>query len=332
MKLQIFKKGNFSKMYKNKKQIQAQVTPFKNGYFGKLYSLDYGLVEYHDIELIRRFLTKIIQKKGSVIKIVSLTRFVTKKSEHSRMGKGVGKFHKSYSFVQPGSVLFDVRFKDWSTVNRIIKSLHFLHKKTKFKCAFTAQMFLIDLKYKKITQRLTPKAILLGCVSGERQEAFEQKMFRLNKGRALLDDLIISARQLVDAGVPISQDGSKRTGFEALAIEAVTWQALLDVAPDLAIIDEKTRDQLGKDALYANYIERQQKDIEVLRRDEAQVIPPDFAFASIEGLSNELKTKLTASKPANIAQASRIDGMTPSALLLILSRLKSLGSRERAAG
>ena len=190
----------------------------------------------------------------------------------------------------------------------------------------------LSLRADNADQRLTPKAILLGCVSGERQEAFEQKMFRLNKGRALLDDLIISARQLVDAGVPISQDGSKRTGFEALAIEAVTWEALLDVAPDLAIIDEKTRDQLGKDALYANYIERQQKDIEVLRRDEAQVIPPDFAFGNIEGLSNELKTKLTASKPANIAQASRIDGMTPSALLLILSRLKSLGSRERAAG
>jgi tRNA uridine 5-carboxymethylaminomethyl modification enzyme len=190
----------------------------------------------------------------------------------------------------------------------------------------------LSLRADNADQRLTPKAILLGCVSDERQEAFEQKMFRLNKGRALLDGLIISARQLVDAGVPISQDGSKRTGFEALAIEAVTWEALLDVAPDLAIIDEKTRDQLGKDALYANYIERQQKDIEVLRRDEAQVIPPDFAFANIEGLSKELKTKLTASKPANIAQASRIDGMTPSALLLILSRLKSLGSRERAAG
>jgi tRNA uridine 5-carboxymethylaminomethyl modification enzyme len=137
---------------------------------------------------------------------------------------------------------------------------------------------------------------------------------------------------LIDAGVAISQDGSKRTAFEALAIEAVTWDALLQIAPELSEIDEKTRVQLGKDALYANYIERQKKDIEALRRDEAQVIPSNFDFSEIEGLSNELKLKLSRSQPANISQASRIDGMTPSALLLILSRIRSLTPRERAAG
>ena len=190
----------------------------------------------------------------------------------------------------------------------------------------------LSLRADNADQRLTSKAIELGCVGVERQSAFEEKLSLINKGRAKLDALSVSSRQLIDAGVAISQDGSKRTAFEALAIEAVTWDALLQIAPELSEIDEKTQDQLGKDALYANYIERQKKDIEALKRDEAQVIPSNFDFSEIEGLSNELKLKLSRSQPANIAQASRIDGMTPSALLLILSRIRSLTPRERAAG
>lgn len=190
----------------------------------------------------------------------------------------------------------------------------------------------LSLRADNADQRLTPKAIALGCVSKTRQDIFQEKMSWIQKGRAQLDSLVVSSRQLVDAGVPISQDGSKRSGFEALAIEAVNRESLISIEPSLGSIDVVIWDQLARDALYANYIDRQQKDIDVLRRDEAQIIPGDFDFFCIEGLSNELRSKLSHSRPANIAQASRIDGMTPSALLLILSRLRSMSSRERAAG
>ena len=190
----------------------------------------------------------------------------------------------------------------------------------------------LSLRADNADQRLTPKAIDLGCVSAERIAAFEQKLARLEQGRAQLDALMVTSRQLVEAGVPVSQDGAKRTGFEALAIEAVTWDTLLAIDPALAEIDSDIQEQLAKDALYANYIDRQKKDIEALRRDEAQVIPTGFEFASIEGLSNELKSKLDSVRPANLAQASRIDGMTPSALLLILSKLRSTPADKRVAG
>ncbi|OSQ49907.1 tRNA uridine 5-carboxymethylaminomethyl modification protein [Marivita geojedonensis] len=190
----------------------------------------------------------------------------------------------------------------------------------------------LSLRADNADQRLTPKAIELGCASQERIAAFEEKMRRLSRGRALLDEMSVTSKQLVEAGVSISQDGAKRTGFEALAIEAVTWDALDSLCAELEEIDPVTRSQLEKDALYANYIERQQKDIEALRRDEAQKIPAEFDFSSIEGLSNELKTKLSAAKPGNISQASRVDGMTPSALLLILSRLRTTSRQERATG
>ncbi len=190
----------------------------------------------------------------------------------------------------------------------------------------------LSLRADNADQRLTLKAIELGCVSEERQNAFQDKMTKISNGKNALDAASITSRQLIDAGVAISQDGSKRTGFEALAIEAVTWDSLIYVYPDLATIDVQTREQLSKDALYANYIERQQKDIDALRRDEAQVIPPEFDFSDIEGLSNELKSKLNSARPGNISQASRIDGMTPSGLLLILSKLRVVGSQKRVAG
>ena len=84
------------------------------------------------------------------------------------------------------------------------------------------------------------------------------------------------------------------------------------------------------DATYANYIARQERDVEMLRRDESQAIPPDFDFGIIQGLSNELKTKLAATRPQDLAQAARIDGMTPAGLTLILARLRH-DRRSRSA-
>ena len=89
-------------------------------------------------------------------------------------------------------------------------------------------------------------------------------------------------------------------------------------------LDAETRSQIERDAIYANYIHRQEQDVDALKRDEAHVIPVDFRFDLVDGLSNELKQKLCASRPANIAQANRIDGMTPAALALILSRIRKI--------
>ena len=83
--------------------------------------------------------------------------------------------------------------------------------------------------------------------------------------------------------------------------------------------------------MYSNYIDRQSKDIEAIKRDEAIKIPYNFDYEPMSGLSNELKDKLIVQKPKNIAQASRIEGMTPAALFLILSKVKQ-GQYQIKAG
>jgi tRNA uridine 5-carboxymethylaminomethyl modification enzyme len=80
--------------------------------------------------------------------------------------------------------------------------------------------------------------------------------------------------------------------------------------------------RLDADAKYHVYVERQKKDIERQRADERLEIPVDFDFNNISGLSNELKTKFARSRPATVGHASRLEGVTPAALLLLAAYAK----------
>ncbi len=190
--------------------------------------------------------------------------------------------------------------------------------------------FRLSLRADNADQRLTGLGVRLGCVGQERQVMFEDKMAQLDEARARLDATIFSSRQLADIGLHVNQDGSKRTGFQILAFPDVDFWHLTQLDPDLANINVDIADQISKDALYANYIARQDRDIALVRRDESHVIPADFEYSQLGGLSNELKAKLSQVRPSNLAQAARIDGMTPAALTLLLTRLRS-GAKARRA-
>jgi tRNA uridine 5-carboxymethylaminomethyl modification enzyme len=88
-------------------------------------------------------------------------------------------------------------------------------------------------------------------------------------------------------------------------------------------------DQVTIDAQYAVYLDRQQADIQAMRRDEARDIPEWLDYAVLPGLSAELKQKLATQRPATIAQAQAIDGVTPAAITLILSVIRR-GSMRKA--
>lgn len=191
--------------------------------------------------------------------------------------------------------------------------------------------FRLSLRADNADQRLTAKGITIGCVGEARKTAFSAKMDRLTYGRALLQKQNFTPNQLADLGLKVRQDGSRRTGYQLLAFPDVDFNKILPLDPDFDQIDPETREQLEKDATYANYIDRQSRDVEMMRRDEAHEIPADFDYENVKSLSNEMKFKLTATRPANLAQAGRIDGMTPAALTLILSHLKAQAkARARA--
>ncbi|EEB85922.1 tRNA uridine-5-carboxymethylaminomethyl(34) synthesis enzyme MnmG [Roseobacter sp. GAI101] len=190
--------------------------------------------------------------------------------------------------------------------------------------------FRLSLRADNADQRLTPLAIELGCTTTTRAEVFSEKMKRLKEATDLLQSDKFSPKVIEESGIKINQDGSKRTGFQLLSFPDVKFEDLIPLDPRLEAVDEETRRQVERDALYANYIARQQRDIDVLQKDEAHLIPDGFDYAPIDGLSNELKSKLIRVRPTNLAQAARIDGMTPSALTLLLSHLKR-DARKKSA-
>lgn len=190
--------------------------------------------------------------------------------------------------------------------------------------------FRLSLRADNADQRLTPLGIAFGCVGDRRRSVFEDKMTRLTAAQGRIEQQSYTPRQLADIGLKVNQDGTRRTGFQLLAFPDIGFDQLIALDGSLADIDDESRRQLEKDALYANYIERQKRDVEMMKRDESQEIPGNFDFGAIDGLSNELKLKLTAARPANLAQAGRIDGMTPAALTLLLARLR-MEKREKSA-
>lgn len=190
--------------------------------------------------------------------------------------------------------------------------------------------FRLSLRADNADQRLTQKGIDAGCVGAARQVAFQDKMERLAAGKERLQGVSFTPRALAEIGMTVNQDGARRSMFQLLAYPDVDFATLSKLDPSVLEIDPEIQDQLAKDALYANYIDRQQRDVDAMKRDEGHSIPDSFKYDRIEGLSNELKKKLSATRPSNLAQAGRVEGMTPAALTLLLAKLRQ-EKRERSA-
>ena len=182
----------------------------------------------------------------------------------------------------------------------------------------------LSLRADNADQRLTEFGVSVGCVSDHRREHYEKKLEMVEKGRKILSDHRFTPKQVQAAGIRINQDGTKRTAFQLLAFPDVKFSDVAELDPRLSDIPVEVQQQISRDALYATYIDRQKRDVEKMRRDEKHIIPTDFDYAAISGLSNELSSKLVLTRPSDLAQAARIEGMTPAALALILGRIRYL--------
>jgi tRNA uridine 5-carboxymethylaminomethyl modification enzyme len=190
--------------------------------------------------------------------------------------------------------------------------------------------FRLRLRADNADQRLMPLGEQLGCIGPARRAAFAARAKALAEGRALLEGLSLTPNEAARHGLEVNRDGKRRTAFELLSHAAFGLDRLAAVWPQIGLLARPIAEQLAVDARYAPYVERQAEDVTGLRRDEAVAIPTGFAFRGLPGLSTELQQKLERQRPATLAQAGRIDGMTPAALLLLLAHVRK-APRQRSA-
>ena len=188
--------------------------------------------------------------------------------------------------------------------------------------------FRLSLRADNADQRLTPIGMEIGCVGEERRVAFSSKLDLLEGGRGALENAIISAREANARGIKIAKDGPSRSAYSLLSFADVDFADIVGIFPELSEIREDIRTQLKRDALYAQYIKRQERDVRNLQRDEAHQIPPAFDYRKVVGLSNEVRAKLMAVRPETLGQAGRIEGVTPAATTLILAKLRQAESKS----
>ena len=182
--------------------------------------------------------------------------------------------------------------------------------------------FRLTLRADNADQRLTPVAVALGCVSPMRAAQFSDKSELIGRGRQALEAKTFTPNAILGLGIKISQDGVRRSAFSLLSFPDASLDLIAAHCSEFAGLDQDIKVQIWSDALYAQYSQRQLDDVNALKRDESHVIPSFFDYHDLPGLSSELKAKLIKVRPQNLMQAGKIEGMTPAALTLILSRLK----------
>ncbi|MBT3069419.1 tRNA uridine-5-carboxymethylaminomethyl(34) synthesis enzyme MnmG [Rhodomicrobium sp. Az07] len=180
----------------------------------------------------------------------------------------------------------------------------------------------LRLRADNADERLTPLGARIGCVGSVREAAYAAKADALGSARRLLEMLTLTPDEAARHGIALNRDGRRRSAFDLLALPGQTVAALARVWPELGDMPRGTVERLEVDARYAVYLDRQEASVVAFRKDEAVAIPPALDFAAIQGLSNEVRQKLDRHRPATLAQAARIDGMTPAALMVLLAHIR----------
>ncbi|MGQ0674197.1 MAG: tRNA uridine-5-carboxymethylaminomethyl(34) synthesis enzyme MnmG [Hyphomicrobium sp.] len=190
--------------------------------------------------------------------------------------------------------------------------------------------FRLKLRADNADQRLTPLGDRLGCIGPDRRRAYAEKSSALASGMAQLEALTLTPNEAARYGLEINRDGRRRSAFDLLALPGVDLRRLAGIWPELASLTPSIAAQIEVDARYASYVRRQDADVEAMRKDESIAIPAGFDFATVPSLSTEVRQKLDRHRPATLAQAARIDGMTPAALTLVLAMLRKAPARKSA--
>ena len=180
----------------------------------------------------------------------------------------------------------------------------------------------LQLRADNADQRLTETGIAIGCIGAERARLHREKLSALKDARDFVKSVSLTPKEAERHGLSLNKDGQRRTAFELLSYPYVTASDLVKIWPRFGEFAPNIAEQIEIDAKYDVYLSRQAADIAAYRRDESFELPDNFDFAALPGLSNEMKQKLQTHRPRTIGHASRIDGVTPAALTLLVAHVR----------
>ena len=193
----------------------------------------------------------------------------------------------------------------------------------------------LTLRADNADDRLTRWGAAQGVVGGPRLQAFEERSAAIDAARALAEGLRITPSAANRLGLKLNQDGQWRSAFDLLGHAGATRETVLGLWPELAGVPGFALERLEAESLYRGYAVRQEAEIASYRKEQAIRLPSNLPYETMPSLSRELRDKLAALRPATLADAARIEGMTPAALSVIIGHVRkggADGSTLRAAG
>mgnify|MGYP005746531953 CR=1 FL=1 len=180
--------------------------------------------------------------------------------------------------------------------------------------------------------RLTEVGYNLGLVDTDRYQKYSAKIVELDKVNKIVKNQYVTPNALSKIGVQINQDGKKRSAFDLLAYPNIDIDKIDEIFDlNLKQYNSEILEQITTEAHYKGYLKKQESEIISLTKEEKVGIPPNLKYELIPSLSTEIIEKLTKIKPKNLSQASRIDGVTPAALSVILSYIKTKAKSQKLA-
>ncbi|HLJ53060.1 MAG TPA: tRNA uridine-5-carboxymethylaminomethyl(34) synthesis enzyme MnmG [Rhizomicrobium sp.] len=186
----------------------------------------------------------------------------------------------------------------------------------------------LSLRSDNADQRLTGIGERAGCVGAERTTVFAEKMTRLGRARDIMRSSTLTPNDAQKQGLSVRLDGVRRNAMDLLSLPGVGLPTLSKIWPEISEFQPDIAEQIEIDSQYAGYLDRQDADILAFRRDESLALPGALDYSRVGGLSTEAASKLNRIRPLTLGQASRIDGVTPAALTLLLAHVRGRALRS----
>ena len=179
----------------------------------------------------------------------------------------------------------------------------------------------LRLRANNATTRLTPLGVAIGCIGAERIDWYQRRTAAREQLDQELEQTVTGAA-MAAAGLPVRADVGRLTLREWLRFSDVDLDHLKPWLSDAALSDQHLADEVAEDAAYAPYLARQESELRELRAGEALPLGDDFPYEAIPGLSREMVERLSTARPATLAAAGRLPGITPAALAALLVHAK----------